>query len=492
MAVDITSMFASQNNIEYLVQQYMTLETGPRDRLVDERNVLESRKTALSDLDSKFSALSTQLERLTDPITDYFAAKLGTTSDSEKFTISAGTSAGLGTHSISAERLSSADTRVSQQYASDSSDFTGITTNQSFIIQVYNEEDEETKDITVSIDASVFTGTNEEVLDSIEDAIDTAMSNAVTNDIIDSDEVVRASVTSEESDTSRLVLRSEQSGFTYAMNFTDTDGLLATLQVNSASEANTSGNNGGWITQVGTSASDSLLNSKFEVDGLTYYRDTNNVTDAVTGVTISLLDTFATSETMTITADTEGVKEEINTFISAYNELLDYLESTTQIDPDTYERGALADDMIYRNIAMDIRGIVVDEVTDTDSEIYERLYSIGIEPDDDGRLSIDDTEKFTNALESNATNVSDIFNGTDGIATRMFNYIENYIEVGGAIDTSQENADTFITSLNDRIAFQEELLGKREEQLRTEFSRLQEMMYELSSQQSFYSSFFSG
>ena len=57
------------------------------------------------------------------------------------------------------------------------------------------------------------------------------MTSAVVNDTIESDEIVNASVVSEQNGKSRLVLTSAKTGYTYRQNFTDTSGLLSSLGV---------------------------------------------------------------------------------------------------------------------------------------------------------------------------------------------------------------------------------------------------------------------
>ncbi|RMF06390.1 MAG: flagellar hook protein FliD, partial [Candidatus Neomarinimicrobiota bacterium] len=390
-----------------------------------------------------------------------------------------------GNHSITVSQLAVSDTRVSQQYTDSSSSFTGFTTDQTFSIEVAHPTDTDSSNrvsISVTVSASTFSQTDDSVLSDIADAINTAMASAVTAETIDSDEVVHASVVNEESGKSRLVLRSERSGYTYRMNFTDSaDSLLAALQVNSGSQS--TGTSGGYITNVGTGPTDSGLNSNFTLDGLDFYRDSNNLTDALTGVTIKLLDTFTTPETITISADTDAVKDEIQTFIDDYNDVVDYLREKTLTNSDTYERGPLADDLTYRGILSQLRSYVVDTVSGVGNSSYNKLYNIGIEADDTGKLSLKDPDKLTTALEANSTFVSDIFNASDGIATNIVNYLDNFTKVDGTITQSKENLDNQMTYLDDRIEVWDTLLTKKEKTLRDEFSKLQEVMIQLDNQQ---------
>ena len=73
MAFDIGSIFDSRDSIEYLVSQYIKLESRPRDRIIENRARLTTKQQTLTTLDSKLSALNSSAERMTDEITDYFA-----------------------------------------------------------------------------------------------------------------------------------------------------------------------------------------------------------------------------------------------------------------------------------------------------------------------------------------------------------------------------------------------------------------------------------
>ena len=80
MAFDISSIFDSRDSIDYLVAQYIKLESRPRNRIIESREKLTTKQQTLTTLDSKLSALNSSAERMTDEITDYFALKKGSLS----------------------------------------------------------------------------------------------------------------------------------------------------------------------------------------------------------------------------------------------------------------------------------------------------------------------------------------------------------------------------------------------------------------------------
>ena len=50
--MDLYSIGGSTNSIRYLVDQYMAIESRPRDKLLQQQDELTQRKTVFSDLDS--------------------------------------------------------------------------------------------------------------------------------------------------------------------------------------------------------------------------------------------------------------------------------------------------------------------------------------------------------------------------------------------------------------------------------------------------------
>ena len=85
--------------------------------------------------------------------------------------------------------------------------------------------------------------------------------------------------------------------------------------------------------------------------------------------------------------------------------------------------------------------------------------------------------------------MSDLFNATDGIATLVKTYVNSFVKVGGSIDSSKNTLQDSIFQLDTRITYWDEVLAKREIQLRDEFTRVQTMMSQITQQQSFINNF---
>lgn len=472
-------IFASgSSSIDRLIETTLQIESIPRFRLEDRKAALNVRKKVLSDLDSKLSALTSLAKKYTDVLTDYFAAKTASSSDSALFSATAESSALVGNHDVFVERLAISDTRVSQQYSATGTELrTFFDTNgsQTFQISVGHPTDSDSSNReTISVTVNPTGATNDDIMNEIALAVNNAMSSAVTADTIDADEKLSASVVHEEDGKSRMIFKSSKSGFTYRMVMTDSgNSLLSTLDINSTAQS--SGTAGGYITSVGTSASDSLLNAKLQVNGLTFYRDSNAIGDILDGVTMTLKGVTQTTENMKVEVDVKSVKEGLQELLDAYNSVINFLKENSRVDPDTKVRGALAGDSTYSFLRSKLRGILTGKVSGIDAGNPEHLFEIGITAASDGTLSFTDTEKFENALAEGSTKVSDLFNSTNGIANDLKDLLGNYVKVGGIISDSTNSMADKIKSMDKRIERFDDRLAKRELQLRTEFARMQQI-----------------
>ena len=483
------SSIGGTNSIQYLVDQYMAIESRPKDKLVRQQNALRDKKSVFSELDSKLSALQTKLKYLTDSVSLPFQARKAESSDDSKVEVRVANTAAKGNHTLTVQQLARSDTRVSNQFSNSATDFTSFTSDQTFTIQVGHPTDSDPNnrvDISVTVSADTFSKNNDEVLQDIAQAINDAMASAAADGTITSDEMAQASIITEQNGVSRLVLTSGQTGYTNRLSF-GSSSLLDTLNINN--NAQTSGSTGGYVYNVGTSATDSALNSVFVLDGMTMYRDSNTIDDAYNGITFSLKDTFDTEVTVSVDTDIDSVKKDVQDFIDKYNEVIDYLTKNARINSTTYEKGALMDDTVYASMISDMRGLVSESVDTASSDNYKLLCSIGIEADQSGKLSIKDDSKLTSALEANPAYVADLFVSDDGVAQKLDDYIDRFVKVGGTIDNSKELIDQQIAGLDDRISYMNEILDKKEKHYFEEFTKIQKTMYTLQNQQAFFSQF---
>jgi len=151
------------------------------------------------------------------------------------------------------------------------------------------------------------------------------------------------------------------------------------------------------------------------LDGQQITSDTNNVTDAVSGVSLSLLNTTPTGTTVTLAVqpDYSGVKTAITDFITAYNSLRDFVSSNQVVGAngavDSSE--ALFADSLLRSVSQQV-GSLVSTPSATATGAYKTLADLGVTIDENNDLQLTDENALDNALLSNLSQVASMFQST--------------------------------------------------------------------------------
>jgi flagellar hook-associated protein 2 len=503
MAITPASVFRQTNPYENLISQIIKYESRPQQRLEQRLDEQQGLKDVIGKTDSKLSALDSAITPFSaDASSSPFEALTANVSDTDAFSVTASDSAAVGPHTLEVEQLAKTDTRISQQYQSDG---TGLpdwfnslphsVTMQEFDITVASPTDadpENRETISVSIDPNNITGaTNEEVLTEVKTAIDTAMSDAVNAGTIDADEKASISVVNESSGTARLSIRSADTGYGNRLEFTETNGsLLQELEIGQNQMATDTG--GGQVYDVGTSQTDSALSSKFILDGITMYRDSNKVTDALDGVTLNLEQAGGPAADFSIEADSESIVGEVKSFVEKFNAVQDFIQTKTNVDEDTQTRGPLADDYAIRGLRYDLQDDATRKVDSQPADAPSYLSDIGITVSSDGKMSIEDEDALIQAIEDDTEDVKSLFNGADGVATRMKNRLGSYLGINGLMDNRKDGVGNKIDRLNDQIDDWDDRLARREDQLRQEFAQVQQTITQFQSQQNSLANFGGG
>lgn len=489
MLSSITSSFRSDSPYEQLIAQIIRIERQPQLKLEAEKAKQNRFKKVLGEFDSKLSALRTQLTGLTDTTSNPFSARTARTASSA-FSVTASERAALGTHTLQVERLAATDTRVSNQFTSGGGDLRSyFDTNgaQSGTIQVATPTSADPNartDITVKFNPTGTT--NEEILAEIATAIDTAMADAVAAGTLDSSATASASTIKETSGTARLSLRSGASGYQGRLGFT---GAVFD-QLGISNNALASGTTGGQVTAVGTGETDSELNSKFVLDGLTLYRNSNQVSDALEGLTINLQQSSPSLEEFTVEPDSESVKENIKAFIENYNTTIDFIRQKAQVDGETGIRGDFAGDSAFSSLRFGLRNDAARGIAGQLDGQPAALTDLGIEIGDDGTLTLADEEALISAVAQDPGAVQNVFAAEDGVATKMLARLDGYLGSDGLIDGREEGINERVKRLDTRIGDWEERLSRRENVLRAQFAKLQETVTLVQGQQQFLNNFF--
>ena len=230
----------------------------------------------------------------------------------------------------------------------------------------------------------------------------------------------------------------------------------------------------------------SASNAALTVNGVDFTRASNQISDIIPGVTLNLVSTTTSTETISVLRDTTAAKENILAFIAVYNEATAEFKKLTKSDED----GALRGDTIFRSMVSQLRSTMISESSSPGTTI-KSLSGMGISIDRYGQLTYDEA-KIDSALSKNYDDVIGIFSANSNNQSRFSNAAGG---VGGDIKKLIERvtaSDGYLTttaaSLTTRNAgYAEELkdLDTRMEQVEERYNRqflvMQQIIEEMNS-----------
>lgn len=458
------------SQVDSLVAQYRYGQRKPAIKMETKKSTLSTRLAVLSDLKTKLKTLQSSSDTLSKTGTESaFNAFTVSSTNTAVATASATSSAVIGTHALKVTQVAKNDTLLSDR----------MTTAGTAIIDA---EGAGTKTLRITMNGTNTDIAVELVAGDTNDAVLTKIANAVNA----SDADITASAVADTSTTKKLVLVSSATGSSNAISLSNVTGTLwnrigltaGVVSGRTVSGAATAG-------YAYTSAAS--LNAVFSVDGINLEKESNAVTDVLAGVTIDLKGTQAESDApaiLTVGVDKAAIKDKVTSFITNYNSALSYINIKTKFDAATNSREALSGDAVFSRFRYELRSTAASAVSTVQSGNPSLLSSLGITVATDGTLSFSDTAKFDELLSSGASKVEDVFNSTNGVATKLSTILGTMLNSAtGQIDSATKSTNSLITNLSDQITRFDARLDKQVEKYRDDFLRLQATYYSISQQQ---------
>ena len=378
-------------DVNGLVSQLMAVESRPFVAMQDKEKAITAQLSAYGTLSGAVGSFQTTVTALADS-SKY---KVATASSSEPtvLTASAGKDTVKGNYSVNVTQLAQAQTISAAGQASTSAligsgastvltfDF-GSVTGGTLADGKYTGSTFELDPARVARTVTIDSSNNS--LQGIRDAINKAGIG------------VTASIISDGSDKpNRLVLTSDKSGETSSMRVSvagdqDISDLLSYAP------------NG---TQNMTQ-SNAGQNAKLTVNGVAITSQTNNVDNAVPGVTMTVAKIGTSS--VGVAMDTSGIKTALTNFVKAYNELNSTITGLTAVTPDLKQGaartgGPLVGDSTTISLQTSLRKMFAASVPGLDSSV-KSLSQLGVAFQKDGTLKLD-TGKLQTAIDKNSGDV---------------------------------------------------------------------------------------
>jgi len=388
-------------DIDGLVTQLMAAERAPMDRrLLKRESSITSDISALGSLKSALSSLKTSIASANSLST--YQQRNATSSNTDALTVEASARAALGNYSVNVEGLAAAQSvAVRSTFIAPSSEVgtgtltftfgtTGYTPDASNPVNNANDTYDSfvakagvsSKTVTISNADSSLSG----VRDAINRA-DIGVSAAIVNDGTGYRLVISSDATGAENSVEISVSDTGDS------NNTDNFGL-SRLAFNSSV-----GTTNAYQTVAAADAA-------FTVNGLSLSSDTNTVSNALDGLTFTLIKKTTTAANVTVTDNTAGIKGAITSFVGGYNAFNGAATRLTAFDASSGVAGALQGDFTARSIIGQTRTTLGAAALGFDGAL-SRLAEIGITTTKTGDLEVDDT-KLDAALKSSYEDVTGV------------------------------------------------------------------------------------
>ena len=402
---------ASGLDTNALLEGLLQIERAPLNRIEARRSEIQNQQSLIRQLNTRLlalrdaaAALDDRNSRLTNASTkEEFLKYTGSSSNDGVVEVVATAGASVGEIQVRVDQLARGSRRFSTTFsAASASAATALAQGQSVTIALPNGDPNafppvEATSITIAADTGPMS------LATLRDRINSSEDNGSK---------VRADVLQVSTGVFRLVLTSNETGFPRGQ--LSISGDLS-------------------LEAPAADGSDDATSAQFQLFGQTIMRDSNVVDDVLTGISLKLkgiaeLDENdqPITETVTVAIDSNAIAAEVEKFISAYNDVVSFLDNQSRYNETTKTAGPLSGDFMLRQIQNRLRNVVSTPFAfqqnpnnpfgpggrDADDRPISggTVSAVGIQVIAGGRLRLD-RERFDEALARDPNLVNEFLSG---------------------------------------------------------------------------------
>jgi flagellar hook-associated protein 2 len=277
----------------------------------------------------------------------------------------------------------------------------------------------------------------------------------------------------------RLFISSADTGTTQNITITDNaDGLGANLK------------DGRLTTDFDAVAVQTGVDAKFTFNGQQIIRSSNNITDLITGLDITLKEVGSSS--VNVAQDRDNIMAKIGSFVEKYNAAITELSKVTKSSTDSEERGIFSSESTIKSM-MRVLGNMFSSVGGG----VGTMSDFGFDINKDGKMSVD--KDILNAkIDENSTNVEAFFAGgtftnadgtktqVGGIFNEMSTTVSQYTAYKATLDQFKDSITDSISVLEERKTSAMERLDARYEILKKQFTAYDLMIAKLNTASSMF------
>lgn len=254
----------------------------------------------------------------------------------------------------------------------------------------------------------------------------------------------------------------------------------------------------------GATGNQAAADSQVNVDGISYTRSSNTLTDVIPGATMNLTTTTPTNTPATVnfSLDTSTIVTNINNLVQAYNDSHSIFSAVTDPKSTLATYGAtLVGDSTARMLQSQVRSLFTN-VSSTPGSTINSLWQIGISIDASGTMSVDST-KLNSALTSNYSDVVKMFTGDQngltiyspqpaGIAGDAVKALTNILGSNGPLVSQTNSANTQITGYQTDLTTLQTRMQDLLTRYETQFAAMNSLVGTINSEKTSLASSFTG
>jgi flagellar hook-associated protein 2 len=256
------------------------------------------------------------------------------------------------------------------------------------------------------------------------------------------------------------------------------------------------------LTFGSNNANQIASDAKVKVDGITFTRSTNTLTDVLPGTTLDLKTVTSGVADLSLVRDTTALKDKFKALVTSYNDASSMLNVVTDPKSTMETYGAtLAGDSTARSVKALMRTLVQGESNTPGSKV-STMWQIGISIDRSGVMSLDET-KLDAALADNFDDVVQTMTGNTnglsaystkpaGFAGEAMRKLSKLIGPSGVLLTNSQNAESQNTKYQADLAKLETRMTTLLARYNKQFSSMESIVGGVNSQKTSLKSSFDG
>ncbi|WP_394127146.1 flagellar filament capping protein FliD [Vibrio hepatarius] len=237
-------------------------------------------------------------------------------------------------------------------------------------------------------------------------------------------------------------------------------------------------------TYRGMTEVQSAQDAKVMLDGVAQLSSDNNIIeDAIDGVDLTIkgrTEKGKPASEIDIEYDRQGVRDDIEQFVAAYNQFYQVSKELGGVDPTTGMAGPLSGDSIVRSADSRLKAVFSSRVEPAPEDL-KTLTEFGITTTRQGNLEIN-YEMLDRQLNNNFNKLEDFFGGNQGFAKKVEDAIQGLTGVTGSIRSRERSLVERNYRMQDDQAALDRRMENLEKRTHAKFSAMQDATSKMQSQ----------